>query len=559
MTLATPRMNPSRILMMAALAAAQAAAQQPTVPPAVDPGAIQRRQMEEEQRRRQEEQERQKPTEPINRDALKAPVRAPADNTVKFLVREITFSPSKILSSSELEQAAAEFRGKEVTLAELQQLTAHIDAAYQARHIVTAEAIIPPQDVSQGVVHVRLIEGRIGRTTVSGNTSTRTRYIEGRLRLEPEALVDLDRLESAMVRFNRTNDAQVRASLKPGAETGTTDFQIDVTEPRRDDLRLTLDDLGSPPTGRTRLTAAYLHHSLFGCNDDFSLSDTKAQGQNSTAVGYGFPVNTWGGRLDLGFNFDKTAIKNGGLQPLDITGESRGWTVSLRQPTLLNQRLQLDVIAGAQKRDSANWIDTEFLNDTRTRSKSLGLELQVFGDQDYGFASWTRSWCTATVLAPVKLIIDRGSMRYNHDFGQGYSLNSSFTWQAAPQRPLPSSEQFFIGGDGSVAGYTVAVLSGYNGQVVDLELHHPLGVWSPGQHKITTTGVLTLDYGSVTPYLPPDSGLPAHDHLTGIGWGVNAAIGKRINARASYGYGFTKVPSNQRDRIVIFQIVTSLF
>ena len=552
-------MKQNMILAMAALAAAQAMAQTVTVPPSADPGAIQRRQMEEEQRRRQEELEKAKPTEPINRDALKAPSRTAADSTVKFLVREITFSPSKILDSAFLQKTAEPFRGREATLAELQKLTDAINAAYQARRIVTAEAIIPPQDVSQGVVHIRLIEGKVGRTTINGNASTSTKYIENRMRLEPKALVDLDALESAMVRFNRTNDAQVRTSLKPGTAPGTTDFQIDVAEPKRDDLRLTLDDLGSPATGRTRLTAAFLHHSVFGFRDDFSLSDTKAVGQNSTATGYGFPVNTYGGRMDLGFNLDKTAIKNGGLQTLDITGESKAWTASLRQPTFLDKRLQLDLVASAQKRDSTNWTDDQLLNDTRTVSESLGMELQLFGDRDYGFASWTREFCKATLITPVKLIIDRGTLRYNHDFGAGLSFYGNASWQAAPKQSLPSSEQFFIGGDGSVAGYTVSGLSGYNGQVVDLELHHPLAAWSAGKQKITTTGVLTLDYGSVTPYLPADSGLPSQNHLTGVGWGVNAAIGQRVTAKASYGYGFTKVASSIRDRIVIFQIVTTLF
>ena len=448
------------MMAASALAAVQAMAQQVVVPPSVDPGAIQRRQQEEEERRRQEEQERQKPTAPIDEGALAKPAVAPADDKVTFMVREITFSPSKILGKAELEKAAEPYRGKETTLAGLQRLVTQINAAYAARHIVTAEAIIPPQDVSSGVVHVRLIEGRVGRTTVSGNTYTRTSYIKDRLRLEPGTLVDLDALESAIVRFNRTNDVQLRAALKPGVETGTTDFQIDASDPKRDDLDLTLDNLGSPSTGRTRLAAAYLHHSVLGYRDDFNLSDTAAQGQNSSALGYGIPVNTWGGRLDLGFNLDKTTVKNGSLQALGLTGESKGMSITLRQPTWLTRRLQFDVIAGVQFRNTTNWTDDVYLNGTRTRSENLGGELQVFGDKDYWFASWTRSFLTATVLTPVDLIIDRGSLRYNHAFGPGYAFSGSFTWQAAPTASLPSSEQFFIGGDGSVVGYTVASLSG---------------------------------------------------------------------------------------------------
>ncbi|MDR3673688.1 MAG: ShlB/FhaC/HecB family hemolysin secretion/activation protein [Holophaga sp.] len=551
-------MKPGVILVLAALAAARAVAQTPVIPPSADPGAIQRRQMEEEQRRRQEEQERLRRTAPIDQGALARPAEKPVDNTTRFLVREITFSSSRILSRAQLEKAAAAYKGREVTLADLQGITAALNAEYQARHFVTAQAVIPPQDVSQGVVHIRLIEGKVGRTTVSGNASTRTGYIEDRLHLEPKSLVNLDTLESSLIRFNRTNDVQLRTALQPGVDPGTTDFRIDAVEPKRNDLRVTLDNLGSPTTGRTRLSAAFLHHSLFGRRDDLTLSDTVSKGDNSSGIGYGMPVNTYGGRVDLGFNLDKTAIKQGGLQSLNITGESRAWTLTLRQPTYLTQRTQLDFIAGVVRRDSTNWIDDVFLNDTRTRSKNLGVELQLFRDKDYGFASWTRSFCTATVLTPVKLIIDRGSVRYNHDFSQGISLNSSYTWQAAPIKSIPSSEQFFIGGDASVVGYTVAGESGYNGQVVDFDLHHPLAVWTLWNQKVVATGVFSVDYGTVTPFLPPGSGLVGHDHLAGLGWGVNAAVGRRVNARVSWGYGMTSGTNKLRDKILLFQVMSSV-
>jgi hypothetical protein len=71
--------------------------------------------------------------------------------------------------------------------------------------------------------------------------------------------------------------------------------------------------------------------------------------------------------------------------------------------------------------------------------------------------------------------------------------------------------------------------------------------------------VLSFDYGSVAPFLPPGSGLPQHDHLTGIGWGLNAAIGNRLNARMTYGYGLTRGVSSLRDNIVIFQVTARVF
>ena len=99
MTLAR-RLNPTTkhgLVAVAILTGARVLAQQPVVPPALDPGAIQQRQMEEERRRREEEQRNRQPTAPIDRAPLKQPVQKPADNKTRFLVREITFSPSAIL------------------------------------------------------------------------------------------------------------------------------------------------------------------------------------------------------------------------------------------------------------------------------------------------------------------------------------------------------------------------------------------------------------------------------------------------------------------------------
>lgn len=541
-----------------ALAAVQVAAQT-VVPPSADPGAVQQRQIEEERKRREAEQDRLKQTEPLNREALQPPPAKPADATVRFLVKGILFTPSEILSAAELEEHAKDFRDRELSLADLQQLTQRINELYRAKHVVTAQAIIPPQEVSQGIVHVRLVEGRVGQTSIQGNASTRTGFIEHRVHLTAKELVDLDRLERNLVRFNRTNDVQLRAELKPGVAFGTTDFRIEASEPSRHDLRLMLDDLGSPTTGRMRLTGAYLNRSLFGFRDALSLSDSEADGQSSRAISYGFPINRWGGRFDLANNQDKTAIKHGPLKPLNITGESKAWTLSLRQPAYLSQRQEWDILAGHQKRDSTNWIDSELLMRTETRMSNVGLEWQSFSAKNYWLASYTHSFGHATVVHPVTLAIGRGALRYSHDFGRGLAFNGSLTWQSTSQTSLPSSELFFIGGDGSVRGYVLGACSGDTGHLLNLELHHPLGTWFPGDHKLATTGVVFLDHGSVTPFRPPNSTLSKNERLTGIGWGVNATFGKSLSGRLIFGHGLTKVSDDRRDQAVHFQLVASLF
>src|SRR5690606_16733249 len=121
----------------------------------------------------------------------------------------------------------------------------------------------------------------------------------GRIGLKPGELVDLPTLEQDLIRFNRTNDVQLRAELKPGTVFATSDLEIKVEEPPRHDLRFTLDNAGSSSTGKWRTGLAYLNRSLLGFRDDLSVSTTHAHGQESYSVAYGIPINRSGGRLAL--------------------------------------------------------------------------------------------------------------------------------------------------------------------------------------------------------------------------------------------------------------------
>ena len=84
------------------LVAAPAVAQI-VIPPSADPGALQQRQIEEERRRREMEREERKPvTEPLKHPEQAEPVVQPGQDAVRFMVREIRFTESAILSTEDL-------------------------------------------------------------------------------------------------------------------------------------------------------------------------------------------------------------------------------------------------------------------------------------------------------------------------------------------------------------------------------------------------------------------------------------------------------------------------
>ncbi len=534
-----------RLGMVAAawLATISANAQTVVIPPAGDAGALQQLQIDEERRRREQQQPQPQTTDPVIRPPAPATPVQQAGTGPSFEVRQIEFTPSEILSAAELEAIAALYRGKQLTLGDLQGLAGKVNELYKARGMVTALAIIPPQDVSSGMVHVRLVEGRVGQVSIAENTSTLETYIASRIGLKPGDLVDLNRLERNLVWFNQTNDVRLEVELKPGQHFGSTDVAVSVHEPTRNEVLLTLDNLGSQLTGDWRAGASYRNRSLVGYRDDLLLSVTSAQGQTSQSASYGIPVNIWGGRANLAYYDDKTAIKNGSFASLNITGRSYATVLSLRQPVYVSNTMQTTLIGGSKRRQSSNASENVFLSGTQTSDANFGVELQRSDASSLWGAGLTRFWGQSSLSGgstPFNLY--RGSFHYSRDLNGSLSMLCNLSLQVSKDKNLVSGEQFIVGGEGSVRGYAAGAYSGDQGYALNLELHHPIGKASLPTSELVATGFLFVDYGQTEPFRPPNSLLSGRGHITGIGGGINATVDKRTNLRLTLGHALDDVP-----------------
>ncbi|SFL89098.1 ShlB/FhaC/HecB family hemolysin secretion/activation protein [Variovorax sp. OV329] len=545
---------------LAALATFQVAAQV-ILPPSIDAGAQQQRQIEEERRRREAERELPQPAQPLTRPAAPvAPALPRADAGVRVTVKEIRFTPSQILSAAELEAIAADYRGKQVSLADLQQLADRVNALYKAKGVVTAVATIPQQDVTEGVIEVRLVEGRVGAVKLSGNESTRESYIASRIGAQPGEVVDLNKLEKSLVWFNQTNDIRLQADLQPGSAFGTTDINVAVEEPPRHELLATLDNLGSNLTGEWRGGVSYRNRSLLGWRDELFMSFTGADGQRSGALGYTVPFNPWGGRLSLSQYEDRTEIKHGPLKTLNITGESRATVLGVRQPVWVDSRNQWLLVGGGKDRVSKNFISNFLPQQTDDKDKNLGVEWTWVGTSSVVSASYVSYWVDATTAdIQSKHRVDRAWLRWNQALGGDFSLRAFLNGQATGDKNLPSAEQFVLGGDGSVRGYPVGALSGDQGYTASVEVHHPLPTLDLGSLPLASSAFVFTDYGRVEPFRPPDSLLAPSENLTSMGFGFNAALGKNLSGRLIFAWGLDKLPAPNEgsQKKVMFQLVAS--
>lgn len=91
----------------------------------------------------------------------------------RFRLEAVTHTPSAILSDEEFTRVTAPFVGRDVAIADLKAMLEAVNALYREKGYVVCEARLAPQRIRGGRLLVTLVEGRTGRTTVSGGAMRR--------------------------------------------------------------------------------------------------------------------------------------------------------------------------------------------------------------------------------------------------------------------------------------------------------------------------------------------------------------------------------------------------
>jgi hemolysin activation/secretion protein len=233
----------------------------------------------------------------------------------------------------------------------------------------------------------------------------------------------------------------------------------------------------------------------------------------------------------------------------------------LRQPVFFGKSSQIDLLAGAKTRRVDNWISDVFLNKTETVDGSLGAEFQRADASGTWIGSYSYTYGQVQTGNDEDYGYGRGWLRRQQQLAKEWSLIGSASFQHSKKPLLPASEQFVIGGEGTVRGYPVASYSGDSGYTLSVELHHPIGKTNIGNNtQLAASGFFFIDYGYTRPYRPPSSTLRSYEQLTSGGWGINATLGKYLSARLTLAYAPDTLQDPMSSRLsTLFQIVGTFY
>jgi hemolysin activation/secretion protein len=466
-----------------------------------------------------------------------------------FWVTRIDIPESEVLSPATLSQLAEPLEQRLVALDELQRLVADINALYQERKLVTARAVLPAQDIVDGVVRIELIEARLDQIEVVDNRFTRDGYITRRLDLTEGSFADANALEDALRAFNAVNDVQLSATLRPGSEPHTTSYVLQVTEPDNRDLAVFVDNAGRDTIGKERIGVSFTNHSLSGRRDRLSAGISKTDGADAGFLVYNTPLNRFGTRAILGLDYSEIVIISGELAAFDVQGKSTIASAFLSHPVGIAPRWSVYGLAGLSVKDSSTDFDGVDRFESAVRTLSFGTDVQRFGE---GFMLYARPRLN---VGAKRFGGDARFTTFNGDAGAiinaggSHQVSLRLRGQIASRGLLPSAEQFQIGGVATVRGYPEGLLIGDEGYFVSAEYRYA-GLAAATRHKWQP--FLFADHGGV--FAEAGQSSDNSQHLTSVGLGVSYRFTDKLTANVQVGFPLSDRTGLEDDYAMHFQL-----
>lgn len=458
----------------------------------------------------------------------KAPTPTPVSKNQTLIdVKGFKVTGITLVTQAEAQEVLEPFKNRKLTLAQINEAASAVSDLYQKKGRI-AQAVVPPQEIKEGIVEIKVIEGRVGAIIIEPAFEEDPPRLSSKVTTQflsysnPEGgLVDLDGLERSLSLINEIPGVRAEGSLEPGKNDGTTDIRVKVDELSRVSGRVDLSNYGSASTGSGQGILSLGLNDLMGMGDAGTIDIIGSAGSIFAQARYFIPANADGLRIGIG---GSTLSYNTLSQYTSLNSASSSGTANVAG---FYSTYALERTARANKTVNFNLENKTYTNfgpnsyvfpnakaevqNYTINSATLGL----LGNQFVGDASWI--WSANAIYG--SLHINNALQAAQDSGGNGLApLNSSnpsylvyqcnqsscpngqntsggygkITIASYFNKPLPlkdtnflfsfngqlanknlnSAEQFYLGGPYGVRAYPVTQGGGSQGGVASVEVNH---------------------------------------------------------------------------------------
>jgi hemolysin activation/secretion protein len=529
------------------------------------------------------------PTQPLP-SGLAAPVPPPPPSepaqplrqTPRFVLRDVKIIGNTVLDEAAIRDVVDPYLGKPVTTADLEEIRRQFTLLYINRGYINSGAIVPDQNVVNGVVTFRFVEGKVTDIEVAGTDHFDPEYFRSRLARGTESPFNVENLgREQQILLQSPFVRQLNLELQPGLEPGEARLHADVLEANRYSLNAQIADDQVPTVGAVRGQLQGSMANILGFGDILTAQYGRSQGLNDGYVSYSVPIDSDDTRVSVRYDKNGVVVVTPQLSPLNVTSNFSSIGVGLSRPIYRTPEQAFTLGTTLERRQQETFLlGMPFAFTPGTENgKTVVTPLRLYQDwldRDVEHAFAARSTFSvglqslgATVTSSPPLGTPTG--KFFSWLGQVQYVRRIFEdWEALVRsdlqlanRPLFQIEQIAFGGLGSVRGYRQYLTVSDDGLLVSAELRIPVGrLPLPYLADSDAAGTVQIvpfyDYARAWNVNRPT---PFPQQISGVGAGVRWYIGSGITAEFYYGKALRHVPvgTSIEDRGLYFRVTTTLF
>lgn len=417
---------------------------------------------------------------------------------------------------------------------------------------------MPEQDVTEGILYLKIYESRIDAIHIRGAHWTKEKHILRRLKIQPGDVIDQDALIQKLYLLNQNPLRLVDFVYQRGTQDHTTNLEIVVQEPRWPiSLYVGGDNTGVASTGKERYLAGFNWGQAFDFDHSLSFQYTSSTdfktfqgytGQYLAPLRWGHILNVYGGYATI------ETKTSGAIQ--HNHGESVQASFRYTLPTVFRNHIDFIWGLGYDFKRTNNTL--QFSEDLTIFGRNVNLTQAVgtlqtvwqtqvstvrfMGNVFWSFGPWLpdQSNSDYNSLRPGarnEWIYGTALLGYDQKLGGGFLLSLLGRAQGS-STPLLPSEQIGIGGYDTVRGYDEREFTADSGVIANAALYTPsfpvLGlIWKKIPDSLRF--LVFFDYGrglNIDP-IPQTS---KDDDLMSVGPGIRYTISSYLQGRLDWGF-----------------------
>lgn len=463
-----------------------------------------------------------------------------------FVLKGVHLEGNSVYSNDELQSLFKPYLNHEITVAKLQGLVQDITNKYQEAGYFLSKAFLPPQEIANGVVQVRIVEGYISQIAIQGVKSERLiKFInEYGDKIKVVRPVKLTKLERYLLLLNDIPGFSIKSVIEPDPSTPLGSKLTLVSKITPLQATLQQDNYQTPYLGPNESTAFGSLNSFILPGGTIYMRALTADQQHKLSY-YELRHDQTIGPSGLVLTVDGYTTKTNPqfiLAPLQIMGASDDANVAVSYPIIRSRERNLS-IAGQfdYMNNSSNALGEQLYYDlirdvtiTTTYNDTLWK-----GDDaaslilDKGFSSLGHNRFHSRLDAVgdyLKIVGTLSRTQYLKD--TRFSLYAFVTAQYA-NKILPSAETFTFGGPYLGRGYDWSQFTGDMGVAGKTEFRMSFNPNFPLLKQIQY--YTFFDIGELTSLIPRVTRVSG----ASTGFGLRAMLMNHLNAEGFVGKPLT--------------------